>query len=51
MVGGGDPFYLKSRFSMHNVRSLGVAKRPCDCSYSIFASSASAVTASEKKFN
>jgi len=34
-----------------SVRRLAVAKRPCECSYSIFARSASAVPASEKKFN
>jgi len=35
-------------FPMHYCKMQTVAKRLCDCSYSIFAHSASAVTASEK---
>jgi len=35
-------------FQCASVRRLAVAKRPCDCSYSVFARSASAVTASKK---
>jgi len=35
-------------FQCASVRRLAVAKRSCDCSYSVFARSASAVTASEK---
>jgi len=36
------------RHSLTSVRRLAVAKRSCNCSYSIFARSSSAVTASEK---
>jgi len=36
------------RHSLTSVRCLAVVKRPCDCSYSIFVRSTSAVTASEK---
>jgi len=36
------------RYSLTSVRRLAVAKRPCDCYYSIFARIVSARTASEK---
>ena len=39
------------RHSLTSVRRLAVAKRLCDCSYSIFARSSSAVSDSENKFN
>ena len=38
-------------FQCTSVRRLAVAKKPCDCSYSIFARSASAVTTSQSSIN